>query len=411
MLSLLFASKLDDPNDRESVFHFDFNDVTIDLFLPSPTFWSQVLASLFISELFVVVIAFIVYHGIIPNRGSATTTTTTVSPYLIGFGIVCPLCLIFPFWIMNFFEFRNEVLRFTALAMLPITCMFHCTEAMFGFSPHSVETSFRNYVFYYLSVVEIIFDKKTNEVVKSTRADILSKAKSFGCNILITGAYQSVLRHVQYQPFESHINANTLSFLRLELFHGVLDWKLILNNLAITILIQMYISMFTSSLCLLVAVLLRVKTHASMNNPIILSSSPSDFWGNRWNLIIHGCLKRGVFKPVYKYSNKPIAVWSAFIASGLFHEYINIGVNYACLPNFGKSLAFFIWNATVVTLEHLVGNASIFQWIKSNMPRLVVSALVLSTAMPIAHWFLHPYTKEAYFLEHGEFSVPIIGIQ
>jgi len=45
------------------------------------------------------------------------------------------------------------------------------------------------------------------------------------------------------------------------------------------------------------------------------------------------------------------------------------------------------------------------------MPKLVVSALVLSTAMPIAHWFLHPYTKEAYFFEHGEFSVPIIGIQ
>jgi len=177
---------------------------------------------------------------------------------------------------------------------------------------------------YYISIVDIVFDKETNEAVKSTRADILSKAKSFGRDILIIGAYQSILRHVQYQPFESHVNANTSSF-GLELFDGIFDWKLILNNLTITLLVQMYLTMFCTALCFLVNAFLRVKTCAAMDNPIMMSTSASDFWGKRWNMIIHGCLKRGVFKPVYKYSNKPIAVWAAFIASGLFHEYINIG--------------------------------------------------------------------------------------
>jgi len=84
------------------------------------------------------------------------------------------------------------------------------------------------------------------------------------------------------------------------------------------------------------------------------------------------------------------------------------GICPTCLPYFGKSIAFFIWNAIIVTLEHFVGNASIFQWIKSNMPKPVVTVLVLSTAMPIAHWFLHPYTKSSYLYD-AEFAFPIIG--
>jgi len=407
MHSLLFANKFEDHNDRIPFFHTDFYDTTIEIFLPNATFWSQTVALLFLSELFVVLIASIVYHGIIKYRCGATTTT--VGPYLIGFGIVCPLCLIFPFWIMNFFEIKNTILRFATCSLPPITCLFHCTEAMFGFSPHSVETSFEKYVLYYISIVEIVFDKKTNEVVKSTKADISSAAKSVVYSILIIGAYQSILRHVQYQPFESDINANTSSFFGLELFYGIFDWRLIINNLMITILLQIYLSFFYSSLCLLAMVFLGVKTCAAMNNPITMTTSVSDFWGKRWNLNIHGCLKRGVFKPVYKYSNKYIAVWSTFIASGLFHEYINIGICPACLPYFGKSIAFFIWNAIMITLEHFVGNSSIFQWIKIKMPKPVVTVLVLSTAMPIAHWFLHPYTKGHYF-NHAELLVPIIGI-
>lgn len=396
----LFANSLVDSSDHLPSFSIDIAGTTFGIFLPSVTFWIQLLTTLLIQQLFTTVIAGIVYHFIIPDRGSTKA-------YLTGFGIVCPLCLTCPLWIIQFLGIRNLLLRFTICAILPITSMFHCTEAMFNFSPHSVETSFKRYVLYYICAVEINFDEKTNKVVKASWYDILSKSKSFLRNILITGAYFSFMRHVQYQPFDNHINANALSFSIFELFSGVSDWKLILNNFTATILIHCYLSTFTSALCLLVSGVFGVKTCVAMDNPMLLSSSPSDFWGNRWNLLVHGCLKRGVFKPVRKYSTKSVAVWSTFVASGLFHEYLTFGICPTCPPNFGKQTVFFIWNAIIVTLEHFIGKAFIFQWIYTTMPKPVVGILVLFTAMPVAHWFLHAYTKTS-LLDHSSAAFPIV---
>jgi len=398
MLALLFADKFNVSTDRIPSFLINISGTTFGIFLPSATLWTQLLVGLIFSQLFVVAAAGIVYHFIIPNRGSTTT-------YLIGFGIVCPLLLTYPFWIINALEIKNGLLRFSLGAILPVTSMFHCTEAMFGFSPHSVETSFRKYVLYYISAVEIVFDEKTNKVVKASWPDILSRAKTFAYNVLITGAYHSIMQRVQYQPFENHTNANTLSFSELDLFHGIFDWKLTLNNLASTIMLQLYISTFASALCFILSALLRVKTCVAMHNPLLLSSSPSDFWGRRWNMIIHKCLKRGVFKPVYRYSTKSIAVWATFIASGLMHEYLLIVI--CDTPDFGKQTAFFIWNAIIVTLEHFFGKAFIFQWIHNTMPKPVVGVLVVCTVMPITHWFLHPLTKNS-LQEHSEFAFPMV---
>ena len=61
----------------------------------------------------------------------------------------------------------------------------------------------------------------------------------------------------------------------------------------------------------------------AMSNPLLTATSPSDFWGRKWNLIVHSVLKNGVFKPVYNFTyNRPLAVLSCFVASGLFHEWI-----------------------------------------------------------------------------------------
>jgi hypothetical protein len=68
---------------------------------------------------------------------------------------------------------------------------------------------------------------------------------------------------------------------------------------------------------------------------------------------------------------------------------------------------FFLWNAIIITLEYLFGDAWIFQKVKTTMPRRVVTMLVLSTAMPFAHWFTHPYSKSD-FLVHGEIVFPMV---
>ena len=60
-----------------------------------------------------------------------------------------------------------------------------------------------------------------------------------------------------------------------------------------------------------------------MRSPLTSATSPLDFWGRRWNRLIHGLFKRTVFQPMVKHGvPKAAASMSAFVVSGLFHEYV-----------------------------------------------------------------------------------------
>jgi len=398
--SVLLREKLTKPL-TETPPTITFAGANFGLYLPNPHFWNQALVLFILEQFFAALLACVVYYTIIPNRGTAYA-------YLIGFGIVCPLCLFsYSFWILDLLDIQNRVLRFSSFAILPVITTFHAVEAMFGFSPHSVEASLSNYVWYTVCGFEIEFDRKTQTLVKSSWKDIQSSIKAFLQSLLLTGLYSSMFRNVHYEPFDAdEINAN------ISLWSNVLNSRLFLNNVVSTIYIQLYLTAFIDALSMSLTIFYRVKVKKAMNNPTLLTTSPSDFWGNRWNLVIHGTLKRGVFKPVYKYSNKAIALWATFIASGLFHEYIFYGLFIPMqegedLPPPGRQTAFFLWNAIILSLEHTIGHYHIFQWISQKLPRPVVTVLVISTVMPVAHWFLHPYTKVTFF-EHADYGFPIL---
>jgi hypothetical protein len=107
-----------------------------------------------------------------------------------------------------------------------------------------------------------------------------------------------------------------------------------------------------------------------------------------------------------------LAAVAAFIASGLFHEWIlysmfviveseqdETGQCSSCYypPSHGKQLAFFIWNAIVVLLQHAMGHFHLFRWIRETFSAPVVTALVLLTVLPIAHLFLDDYIRGRFF--------------
>jgi len=262
---------------------------------------------------------------------------------------------------------------------------------MFGFSPHSVETSVSNYILYTICGLEIEFDAQTRVRKKSSMRDILTSVNAFVQSLVCTGLYNSMLRHVHYAPFPN---------------------SRILNNVTCTIYAQLFLTTFLNASTLFLTLVYRVKVVQAMKYPTLCATSPSDFWGNRWNLHIHGTLKRGVFKPIYKYTNsKAMAIWATFIASGLFHEYILYGTfmtnNDESKEFVGWQLAFFLWNAGVVSLEHVVGHYSSFKWIATKLPRPIVTFLVIFTTMPIAHWFLHPLFKVTFF-QHADYLFPIL---
>lgn len=86
-------------------------------------------------------------------------------------------------------------------------------------------------------------------------------------------------------------------------------------------------------------------------NPLLLATSPADFWGRRWNLLIHGLFKRTIFKPL-RARGVPaeLAGVSAFIVSGLFHEYAFLAPPTA-RATAGGMLQFFLLQAPLVTGE------------------------------------------------------------
>ena len=138
-----------------------------------------------------------------------------------------------------------------------------------------------------------------------------------------------------------------------------------------------------------------------MLNPMFESQSPSDFWGRRWNLLIHRSLKGGIYKPIRSMGGSQIsAILGAFLASGLFHEWI-LPCVFIDYPNaMGRNSFFFVWQAMLVAMEAAVGYTDLVQSLQKTLPRPVRSVLVVLCGIPLGHWFLDSYVNSD-FLMHG----------
>mmetsp|Transcript_51007 Transcript_51007/g.75711 ORF Transcript_51007/g.75711 Transcript_51007/m.75711 type:complete len:294 (-) Transcript_51007:125-1006(-) len=290
---------------------------------------------------------------------------------------------------------------------------------MYDCSPPSVETSFGGYVLYCTSPMEVIYNPETHNPVPSTTNNTIKNLKSFACNVLVMGALSSFFSPHGYEPFQTRYAPNTTDHGFLDLFHP----KHLANNMVSALLMQMYLTCFCAGLAAFCNLTFGVETKVVMKNPLFESTSPSDFWGRKWNLLLHGVLKRGVFKPVLKYFPKYVAAVSTFLASGLFHEWILTGVFYqsddvmhvsgectspSCYyPVHGKNISFFLWNAVIIVTELSIGHLYVFQWMKTSLPKSIVSLLVVSTALPVAHLFTGDYVKSNYFV-HGQVGFPLV---
>ncbi len=138
------------------------------------------------------------------------------------------------------------------------------------------------------------------------------------------------------------------------------------------------------------------------------------------SLVVHGFLKRGVYKPVRTKYSKMAAAASTFLASGLFHEWLLSVMLYqdhdshgdctppSCFrPGYGRNTLFFVWNAMLIGLEYAIGSAAIFQMLKANLPTTVLSLLIASTGLPVAHWFTNDYVRTDFFND-GQIGWPMI---
>ncbi|KAL3810513.1 hypothetical protein ACHAXA_005655 [Cyclostephanos tholiformis] len=376
------------------------------LLAPRIEFWIALVMVLIMGAIFSTCMSFVMYHFIVlprkqmHKRKGRNIVDSGITPYLIGFGVIMPICAVLPYYYMKYFCIRSKIIKFLA-ACAQLTLFFRCSEAMFGFLPQYVDNSLKNLLVYTALPVEVKFDAKGAK--KSDFQMVKYNFFNWVKYLFILGLYSSILQAYDYQPYPKNEGP---SLLDIKLGTGFSRGQLI-NNTLVAILFQILLTTFGFGLSFL-ASLAGVQLVPFMLNPIFESSSPSDFWGRRWNLVVHGILKRGVYKPIRSKYSRLVASVATFIVSGLFHEWLlsvafqpegEDGVCYsACYyPGYGRNTLFFVWNALLIGLEYAIGGAAIFQIIRAHLPLMVVSLLVASTALPTAHWFTNDYVRSDFF--------------
>jgi hypothetical protein len=360
-------------------------------------FWVQMATILPMQSIVRVFLACIVYKFIIQRRG-------TLMAYLVGYGFVLPFVILLPFYVIPLLGIRNVCLMI-AISSTPIFVTFNCLEAMYGTSPPIVERDLWTYCIYYSSPIPFLISDKTQQVIKASKEEITSKAKACFLNIVLTSLLLSVLIPFAYEPFSSprQIGQPLDSF--LDIFHT----GHLLNNYILACLTFLCLDGGTLAVAVTIGLLTGFSTVTVMHAPMTESLSPSEFWGKRWNRMIHAVLKRAVYLPLRKYAvSKTAASIITFVVSGLLHEYI-LAIIYLkgnMSPeeqrrNYGMHMAFFAYNGIVVLIERaLKGNKYIEELLKP-LPKPAITALVILTVIPVSHWFTDEYVMSGFYTDYS----------
>lgn len=278
-----------------------------------------------------------------------------------------------------------------------------------------------DFVFYYASPVLAKYDIKKHQYKRATFATTLRRLSVFLKMIFISGAVASAYTMFPsiFPPLAKSSSIESLSWY---------DWRTLINpstlwaNLLYAAFFQCYLTTFAEGMMFIQTFLTGIETEETMNNPVFGATSPSNFWGRRWNLLIHDVLKRGVFLPVRRYSSTTGALLATFFASGVFHEWLQITVfpewdhevapDGSChllgregtfsslhcyVPVYGTSIAFFMWQAFLIAIEFTVGPYCKVFFLR--VPDPLKTLMTVAAGGCVAHWFTEPYVHSTFFLD------------
>ena len=220
-----------------------------------------------------------------------------------------------PFYIIPLLDIRNACLMIT-ISSTPVFVIFNCLEgvcvccaremmllcrasvinlylcspafkAMYGTSPPMVENDMWTYCMYYSSPIPFLIKEEKKEFVKASKDEIIFKAKGFLINMTLLSLFFTLLIPLGYAPFP---NPRPMGQ-PVPSFFDFFNLGHLLNNYIVACLT--YISLDGGMLGVAAGISLMTgfSTVAVMHSPMTESSSPSDFWGRRWNRMIHAVLK------------------------------------------------------------------------------------------------------------------------
>lgn len=397
----LYAS--DFVDDREPLLHLTLPKVgVVGITSFSPLFWLQSLFLVMLQSLLNVGIALIIYKVILRRKETAQT-------YLIGYGILCPLLLYLPLYTIRILGLQNIALVLCLAGTTPSLLILRSVEAMHGTLPAFAEDSQKNFVLYFAATLgfQFNFDTKTKEVMPLTRSELRTKVATFARLFLETSLYLSVLLPYDCALFPRRKVESVLDLCHL---------GNMCNSLLLAFMFSTSIEAGSKGISLAASLLTGFSTTEMSDRPLTASTSVSEFWGQRWNRIMAGGLRRGIFQPARKVGcPRPVAALMTFFASGLFHEYILLLIasrgagmpmggdsnQKTYIPNFGYQTAFFAWNGVVLVAESMLIKHPAIVWIRTHFPKPMLTALVLLSVLPMGHLFIDEYVEAGFFSDQS----------
>lgn len=254
-------------------------------------------------------------------------------------------------------------------------------------------------------LMDPLLDEK-GHVVATTNKSFQRAIIVHATSLLATALLASILAPYNYEPFETTRKVQNI-YWSCDIHH-------LLNNFLAAVLVSLSLSFSLSGVNALVQLVGGFPCEHVVDHPMFFSCSISDFWGRRWNRLVHAGLKNGIYKPVRSLTNsRAIATVTTFFVSGLIHEYVWCVLFYqnryqqdVYQPPFGKSLLFFGWNGILLVLEYAVGE-TLWKNMTSTVPRPVVSLMVILMALPVSHLFTGDLIVGGYF-QTLELALPMV---
>jgi len=370
----------------------------------------------------------IIYYGIICQTKNIhskdklkkdQTSEFHAAKLLVGYGIVIPLALWLPFWAIDTLDIQNIGCRL-GFVSLPMTISLRCLEAMHGFVTPIETQSLWDYCISVGFILRPRVNNKTGKWVPFSFVRLLCIVKTHYVWMISFAVVYHAVMATDFYPFPTNVEANQV-LVSFDVGH-------LYNTFVQAVMMNMTLSLSLSGVSALASIMTGVEFDDRVTNfPLFLADSPSDFWGRRWNNLIHVDLKRGIYKPVRSYTNnRTVASVSAFVVSGVLHEYVwkvlffattaqasEISGVDSCCPTcycdtwVGKQLVFFGWNGVLIGLEYVVGDQ--LSVLTGHLPSLLRSHLVVLLSLPVGHLFTADITKAKYFQGLAQ-ALPLIEV-
>lgn len=375
--------KGNDPREPWFTFHLPhFSTMEMGCYAPSVWHWIVVGVLLVPTRLCTILTARVVYHNIVQplinnlqwkarrKELQQQQQRKVVIPFRVYSTrrAVSTMLLFLPVWIwgpkyaMDVLGVQNKVLRFSLCVIFPTLNIFRLFEAFFGFVPTWACQSIEAYSLYLSCPAIVRISPQTGMPIAATPQEVLYRFGKFLLYLTGTGMYLSCFLIGSKQVAETPSFFPTIAtwkpvpqdWYSWNSLWNVHQWK---DSIFNSYLMLSLLVCFMEILAMTLGISPGVSVEESSLNPIFGCNSPSDFWGKRWNRIVHDSLKGGVYKPFRCMGYPPlVAVLATFMASGLFHEWILPVVMSDYQYRHGPAMCFFLWQVVLMTGKPLCGD-------------------------------------------------------